>query len=878
MTGFYLSKCRRKKDINSNSFGIFILSMLTLALQALFIRLFSISLWYHFAFMIVSIALLGFGASGTYLSIFFSNNSNSEKQKNTNFSKNTIVNKELKNEKKISLKNEYNLSLFSFLFSLTTILSYLIFNLVPFDSYRIAWEKIQFLYLFIWYLGLTTPFFFSGACLGILLSSKSKNIHEVYFYNLIGSSIGSFFIVLTIPVFGGEKLVLIIAGLGIIVSILFLPKYSKKVKKYNNEFSEYENKSAKHNDEFAKHKNRSVEHKNKSFFSVNLRLVEFISLILIILLVIFTPKFFQIRMAPQKTLSQLKQFSGSKIILTKWNSFSKVDVIESDKIHTAPGLSLKYPTTIPEQIGVTTDGNDVSPITFYDKTKNTTDFLNYLPSNIAYILKPCSRVVLLNPSGNLDIIAALQHNYKGIFVVEENPILTNLIKEDFKDFSGNIFDLPNVKIINDKGRNFISSSKQKFDLVFICLDDSYKAVTAGTYSLGENYEYTVEAIKQYYNHLEDGGILCVQRWLQLPPSESLKLFSTIFTALEELNIENPDNHICAIRTFSTSLIMVKNGNFLEEEKYIIRNYCDEMGYDLIYCSYIKPDEANKNIEMDKPYYFNTFSNIVGVNREDFIKEYEYDIKPITDDRPFFFHFFKPDHISRILASYGKTWQPFGGSGYLILFVLLLISVLLSLILIIIPLIIKSKKFKFKVSTKWQIFVYFFLIGIGYLFIEVPLMQKFILYLGNPIYSISTVLFSILFFSGLGSLIIGKDIRYFNLKICALLLLIMLFLILSPLLLRNLMGYAFYIRLLSCILILAPMGFLMGAPFPMGIKFINSVSPNLIPWAWSINGFASVISSILAAIIAIFWGFNSVLIIAFFSYLLALLVLTLFESR
>jgi len=282
MISSYLSKFRRIKDINSNDLGIFVLSMSTLALQALFIRLFSISLWYHFAFMIVSIALLGFGASGTYLSMFLKNNTNNEDQEN---------------EKRGLLKNKYYLSRFSFLFSLTTILSYLIFNLVPFDPYRIAFDKIQFLYLFIWYLGLTAPFFFSGVCLGILLSQKSEKVHIVYFYNLVGSSIGSFFVVLTIPIFGGEKLVLLIACFGIIASFLFLPKYQ-------TDFSNYKNLFTKLSSIFTKFKNRFI-------------LVNIFSLILIITLIIFTPKFFKIRMAPQKTLSQLLNFPDSKILLTE---------------------------------------------------------------------------------------------------------------------------------------------------------------------------------------------------------------------------------------------------------------------------------------------------------------------------------------------------------------------------------------------------------------------------------------------------------------------------------------------------------------------------------------------------------------------------------
>lgn len=834
MISSYLSKYRKIKDINSNDLGIFVLSMSTLALQALFIRLFSISLWYHFAFMIVSIALLGFGASGTYLSIFLKNNTNNEDQEN---------------EKRGLLKNKYYLSRFSFLFSLTTILSYLIFNLVPFDPYRIAFDKIQFLYLFIWYLGLTAPFFFSGVCLGILLSQKSEKVHIVYFYNLVGSSIGSFFVVLTIPIFGGEKLVLLIACFGIIASFLFLPKYQ-------TDFSNYKNLFTKLSSIFTKSKNRFI-------------LVNIFSFILIIILIIFTPPFFQIRMAPQKTLSQLLNFPDSKILLTEWNAFSKVDVIESDKIHSAPGLSLKFPDPPPKQIGITTDGDDLSPITFCDNTKNTTDFLYYLPSYIAYVLKPNSNVVLMNPGGGLDILSALQNNCKKITIVEKNPILINLLKEDYRDFNGNILNSSKVKVINDNDRNFIASSKKKYDLIFLCLDDSYKVVTAGTYGLGENYEYTVEAIKQYYNHLEINGILCISRWLQLPPSESLKIFSTILSSLDELNIKDPQDYVCAIRSFSTSFIMVKNGKFSNEEKQGVKDFCDERGFDLIYFSNIMPDEINKNIKINKPYYYECFSKIIGIDKEYFINEYEFDVSPTTDNKPFFFHFFKPSHIPKILASYGKTWQPFGGGGYLILFALLLISVLLSIMLIIIPLIIRGKRFNLKVS-KWQIFVYFSAIGIGFLFIEIPLMQKFILYLGHPIYSVSTVLFSILFFSGLGSLILGKDTKYFTLKICALLILILILLMLSPVLLKNLMAYPFYIRFISCILILAPIGFLMGVPFPMGIRLTSEISSELIPWAWSINGFASVISSILATIFAISWGFNSVLIMSFFAYLLALI--------
>jgi hypothetical protein len=458
-----------------------------------------------------------------------------------------------------------------------------------------------------------------------------------------------------------------------------------------------------------------------------------------------------------------------------------------------------------------------------------------------------------------------------------------------------------------------------FDLIILSLADTFKATLAGTYSLSENYTYTTEAIQDYYEHLSLGGWLVVQRWLQIPPSESVRLFSIILDALERMGVENPDRQLVALRSWSTVVVLLKKGEVNSEDVAKIKDFCEEEKLDLVYYPGIRAEEANRFNVLEKPEDYLAFKELAQASkREAFYQGYFYDVTPVSDDQPFFFHFFKAGQISFILRTWGKTMQPFGGGGFLVLLVLLAISLFLSALLILLPLVclrfqgrpsrgdLPGKKFKenaggspfleeFKKGTAMgrssgspakgrksgkgrsgsmapTTFAYFFSIGLGFLLVEIPLMQKYILFLGHPVYSISVVLFSLLLFSGLGSVISETFRKHIFLIPLLVGLLILSYIFLVGPFFNLFLKSALPVRLLMTFFSLAPLGFLMGMPFPAGIRMLRERNPKLIAWAWGVNGFASVIASIGAAILAISFGFSVVLMVGSGAYLVSSVVI------
>jgi len=422
-------------------------------------------------------------------------------------------------------------------------------------------------------------------------------------------------------------------------------------------------------------------------------------------------------------------------------------------------------------------------------------------------------------------------------------------------------------------------------------------VTSGAYSLSENYLYTVEAFVDYLAHLSEGGLLVVSRWLQMPPSESLRAGALAVTALEKAGLPQSERRLVAIRSWSTSLLLVKNGEFTAEEIEAVRSFCRQRQFDLVYYPGIQEAEANRYNAYPEPFYYRAFQDLLFGDRARFYAETSYDVSPTSDDRPFFFHFFKWSQTPAILQTFGQTWQPFGGSGYFVLVALLVLALLASAVLILVPLLFqrklpatplsgdtktevvdcKSTPSRGRSTTsrgrstasggRGRVFLYFALLGLGYLFVEIPLMQHFILFLGHPIYAFAAVLFAILLFSGLGSMISAR--LPLPRTLMGLVGAIILYPLILPLVFQLLLGQSLGLRLLVSVLSLAPLGFLMGVPFPKGIEIIGGLAPDLVPWAWGINGCTSVLASILSAMLAISFGFSRVLVGGSVAYLVAL---------
>ena len=334
----------------------------------------------------------------------------------------------------------------------------------------------------------------------------------------------------------------------------------------------------------------------------------------------------------------------------------------------------------------------------------------------------------------------------------------------------------------------------------------------------------------------------------------------------------------AYRNYNLGTLIIKKEPFSKDELDQVRQFAISRAFDMVYAPDISPQEINRFNILPEPLYYQAFIGLLSArSRADWYADYEYDVSPPRDSHPFFGHYFKWSQARRILAEMGKTWQPFGGAGYFILILILIMSIGIALLIILLPLlVIKRRGGSTAPRRVWMdSLLYFSLIGLAFLMVEIPLIQRFILYLGYPAYSITAVLFAILFFSGIGSHFSRKYSIRLALGLLVAMALMMNFLI--PLLFQHTLGLSLTWRLVFTMLLIAPPGFFMGMPFPGGLTYLDRSVSQLIPWVWGVNGAASVISSILAALIALSFGFNWVLYTGAACYLAALWTIGRFKN-
>ncbi len=813
-----------------------LISAATLSFQVALTRFFSLAQGHHFAFMAISLALLGIGASGTYLSL---------RQSATIIWQRTFI-------------------VGAALFTLSVPAAYLAINYLPFDAYRIAWERVQLLWLVLYYLALTIPFFFSGLVVGTVLIARPKQTGSIYAANLFGAGLGPPLALLMLAWVGGPGTVFFCTLLGWLAVVSY---------------------------------HCSVI--NKRIFP--LRLTFYLTITLVLLYLTFRPPaLFEVQLTPYKSLSQAQLYPGSQIVFSRWNAFSRVDVLHSAGIRSAPGLSFTYPGTLPPQLGLLIDGDNLSPIT------NPTDptFTQYLPLSLAFKLRPGANILIIEPGGGLAVLTALQSGARSVTVVQSNHTSAEVVAQHFADFNHNLYANPRLTLIIDEPRSFLRRTTQQFDLIILPLTDTFRPVTAGAYTLSEDYRYTVEALADALTHLSPDGLLVVERWLQLPPSESLRLWGTMIEGLRLFNGRqaiqqahnrpltvatqteqtiDPAAYMLALRSLQTSLIIAARSPLTTQDLAQTRNFATERQYDLVWLPNIHPDEANRYSIVPEASYYQTFARLLNTpTPSNFFADYPHAIAPPTDDHPFFFHFFKWQQTPEILQSLGKSWQPFGGSGYLVLVLLLLLVVILSVVLILLPLLSRGASLRLRkqggkgtssLSTAMpphsplHYLLYFTLLGLGFLFIEIPLLQHFILYLGQAAISFAVVVSTLLIAGGIGSgYLSGRLTLRITLPLITLLALIYPWLL--PSLFNLTLSLTLAGRVMVTIITLFPLGLLLGIPFPRALILVGQTSPELTPWVWAVNGCASVVSAVLAAMIALTWGFSVVLWSAALAYGLA----------
>jgi len=787
--------------------SIALISALALAYEILLMRLLSITQWHHFAYMIISLALLGYGVSGTFLAL-------AQDRLKRHFQAAFLVN--------------------AALFGLTAVASFLLVQSLPFNALELLWDPQQPLWLLAIYLLLFIPFFCAANCICLAFSEFPQQLHRIYSFDLLGAGAGAIGIIGLLFIVLPMDALKLLGALGLLTALVASwelragPPWLK------------------------------------------------LALLLATALVLLPGISPELRLSEFKGLSQALRVMGAQQVDQRSSPLGLLSTVSSPAVpfRYVPGLSLNSPTGPPVQLATFTDGDGMSVITRFEGDLASLVYLDQLTSALPYHLLDQPRVLVLGAGGGADVLQALYQGASRIDAVELNPQIVELVNDEFADFSGALFSNPRVSVHISEARGYIASRDDQYDLVQLALLDSFSASSAGLYALSENYLYTVEALGVMLDALRPGGILAVTRWIKLPPRDGLKIFATAAAALHRAGVAEPGQQMIMIRSWNTSTLLLSNLKFSTDQISQLRKFSNQRWFDLTHYPGIEAGEANRYNQLQQAWYFIAARELLGTEREQFFEDYKFNIRPPTDNRPYFFQFLKWRTLPEILKLKGQGGLPLLEQGYLILILTLAQAALASVVLILLPLWLGKSKAGEGSGNRWRIVVYFFTIGVAFMLIEIAFIQKFILFLSHPLYAVAVVLGAFLVFGGLGSAMSGRlrGRAPVSRPVAGILVISIVYLILLPPLFQWLMPLHDVNKILISTILIAPLAFLMGMPFPLGLSRVACHFPALIPWAWGINGCASVLSAIFATILAIHAGFIAVVLLAVVLYMLAAMML------
>ncbi len=795
-------------------FAIALLSAGALAYEVLLMRLFSIIQWHHFAYMVISLALLGYGASGTFLSL-------TQKW----------------------LLSRFNLAFCTnlALFSISALGCFLLAQQVPFNPETVLWDSGEPLRLLMIYLLLAVPFFFAANAIGLAFIGFKTNIARAYAADLLGAGLGS------LCVIGLLWLTLPLPALGIIAALSLLSLL----------VAVWELSLAK-----------------RVLWSC-------IALSIATGLIVIAHQS-ELELSPYKPLTQLLRIEGTEIISENSSPLGMLTVVESRQLplRHAPGLSLMARDEPPEQLAILADGGGMTVINNGHAPESAYRYLDQLTWSLPYHLFTPQTVLVLGAGGGSEILQARQHEVTDIHAVEINPQLIALMREDYADFSARLYNQPGVHVHIAEARGFVSSSDRRYDLIQLPLLNSFATSSAGLYALNESYLYTVEGLSIFLEQLNPDGYLAISRWINLPPRDTLKLFVTAVTALEQAGVDDPGKRLILIRGWQTSTLLIKNGLVTADEVEAVRQFSAARAFDVSWFASIRAEETNRFNLLDQPHFYNAAVALLGPERKQFLEHYKFNLTPASDNQPYFFQFFKWSTLAEILDLRSRGGMPLLEWGYLVLVATLLQALIASLVLILLPLaaLRRSTTITHGNYHKRNVLIYFTAIGLAFLFIEMAFIQRFILFLHHPLYATAVVLTGFLLFAGFGSAFArrlaqaNQHRRGVWMAVAGIGCVSLLYLLLLGPLFELLMAWPVWAKLAVTLLLIMPLAFSMGLPFPLALDRLGRNTPELIPWAWGVNGCASVISAVLATLLAIHFGFQMVIVAALLLYLIAALSL------
>jgi hypothetical protein len=782
------------------SFSVSLLSAAIIAFQLSLIQILSIVQWHHFAYMVISVALLGFGAAGTVLS---------------------LAKKFFIERAEAILPGLMTLSGLAMALSVSTAQA----EALRFDSYLLFADYSHLWKLLITYLLFFSPFFLGALAIGIIFIKYIDKIGVIYFANMLGSGIGGIIAVFLMWIFFPEKLPAVIATIAFAAGVIIVRK----------------------------------EQRNSFTFIVTVTVA-------VLVFMYMTPA--RLYLSEYKSLTKTLNLPDSKIILKQSSPYGLIEIVKTPYLRYAPGLSITFPGVVSVENAAFNNSEWVGPLI---SAKN--DSLNYLlftTENLAFSTDKRKDVLILGAGTGRQVNIALLNNVERIISVEQNKALINLLERKLASKVDNIFQDKSVKPQNISPRTFLLSTQQKFDLISLPMIDAFGG-SSGMYALQEQYLLTVESFNEMLAVLNRNGVVSVSTYIDYPYRNPIKILATFVEAFEKRKIENPSIYVAAIKNWNTITFLVKKDPLTVSEIDSIRSFCYKMNFDPVLLPDISDAERERFNKLQDTSIYSMFDRILQSKeeREKLYNEYPFNIKPATDNQPYFSQFLKWNTIPLLADLFGNQSVPFFEVGYLLMYLTFIQITILAVILIIVPLF----KIGFKGGGKLKTLLYFSGLGLGYMSIEIILIQRFTLYFGNVIYAAALVVCLMLVSSGFGSLvsqkITPKPYRIFLIVSFIIISFIIYALFLSGWL-RTTIGFSLTAKIILSFIWIAPPAFSMGMPFPLGLKMLSFSNDSHIPWAWGINGVFSVVSAVLATIIAVELGFVWVMIFAIGAYLVVLI--------
>ena len=768
--------------------GVAISSFAALLLELALTRLFSVVLFYHFAFLAISIALLGLGSGGVFAYL----------QKNW-------------------LARLSTRSLLSWLCVSNALVVPVILEIVLHVPVSLVLSRANFLRLTAIYLASAIPFFVTGLEFSILFARESKHISRLYGADLLGGALACLGIVPLLNWLGGPNTILFAGVMASIAGAAWAT--------------------------------------NANVRKLTLGLA---AALLLVIAANRSGKLIDVVYA--KGIFRDKAW----VEFARWNAISRVEVDrqgEGKVVVIDADASTYIMNADPKQ---------------WEGSEWQADLMSAPPA-LANILRPQGEYAIIGPGGGVDVLRAVANGSPSVTGIEINPIIANTVMRGrYADYSYHLYERPEVHIHVTDGRSFVRNTTQNFDVVQMTLVDTWASTAAGAFALSENSLYTVEAFREYFEHLKPDGMVAITRWEFRQPREALRVVSVAMQALHELGVQNPARNFIVVSEGDLDedgipvVVLAKKSAFTADEEDKVQSHLTSNTK--LVALYL-PSEPTDN----------PFSELI--TRNDpyaFANAYPYNVAPVNDNAPFFFFTLKLDQLLHGEdLSQGIDWKV--NLGVVVLGMVLVISCVAVLAFLVIPMVVRGGR---KQEHPLRL-LYFVAVGLGYILVEIAFIQRFVLFLGHPTYALTVVVFLLLLSSGAGSLASRRWVGHTQLTWLPLAVVaggLLLYVFILPRLLNALVGLPFEAKLLVSAGLLVPLGFAMGIPFPTGLRALASgavpVFPvarrrefeeNAVEWAWAMNAGSSVLGSVLAMVIAIQFGLNVTLACGAGAYLIAMLL-------